>query len=293
MFKRVHDQVWAFDAEWVPDPPTGRAVYGLPEEISDEEVVEEMWQRGGATEEDPRPYLKTILCRVVSIAAVTRSVEGGQVQVGLHSLPDVAGGQLEASEADVIGRFLEGVGKQKPQLVGYNSEGADLRIFLQRAVANGVAAPDFARRPNKPWEGVDYFVTTADWHIDLIEVVGGRGRSRPSLHELAVSCGIPGKFTGAGSDVLALWRAGQVEGIVAYNEFDALTTYLLWLRVAHFGGFFSAAQYEQEQERVVELLQSESGRGRPHLKDYLKEWERVRAAVGRPDGARSQMELRL
>lgn len=293
MFKRVHEQVWAFDAEWVPDPVTGRAVYGLPDEMAQEAVVEEMWQRGGATEEDPRPYLKTILCRVVSIAAVTRSTEGGQTQVGLHSLPDVAGGQRQASEADVVGRFLEGVGKQKPQLVGYNSEGADLRIFLQRALANGVTAPGFARRPDKPWEGVDYFVTAADWHIDLIEVVGGRGRGRPSLHEMAVSCGIPGKFTGAGGDVLEMWRAGQVEDIVAYNEFDALTTYLLWLRVAHFGGFFTPAQYEREQELVVELLQAEAGRGRPHLLDYLKEWERIRAAVGRTAAGRPQMELRL
>lgn len=293
MFKRVHDRVWAFDAEWVPDPLTGRAVYGLPEEMADEAVVEEMWQRGGATEEDPRPYLKTVLCRVVSIAVVTRAVEGDQVHVGLHSLPDVVGGHPVASEADIIGRFLEGVGKQKPQLVGFNSEGADLRILLQRGLANGVTAPDFARRPAKPWEGVDYFVTAADWHIDLIEVIGGRGRGRPSLHEVAVSCGIPGKFSGAGSDVLEQWRAGEVDGIVAYNEFDALTTYLLWLRVAHFGGFFSAAQHEREQERVVELLQVEAGGGRPHLQDYLDEWERVRAAVGRPDDSPSQIHLRL
>jgi hypothetical protein len=34
------------------------------------EVFEAMWKAGGATEEEPMPYLKTILCRVVSIAAV-------------------------------------------------------------------------------------------------------------------------------------------------------------------------------------------------------------------------------
>lgn len=282
MFKRVHDRVWAFDAEWVPDPPTGRAVYGLGPELSDEAVVDEMWQRGGATEEDPRPYLKTVLCRVVSIAAVTRAVERGKTQVALHSLPDVAGGQAEMGEADIISRFLDGVGKQKPQLVGFNSEGADLRILLQRALANDVTAPDFARRPEKPWEGVDYFTTTAaDWHIDLIEAIGGRGRGRPSLHEVAVSCGIPGKFTGAGSDVLELWRAGEVDRIVAYNEFDALTTYLLWLRVALFGGFLSATQHGEEEAAVAKLLKTEAADARPHLQDFLDEWERVGAAVGR------------
>ena len=70
MFKSVQDKVWAFDAEWVPDPLTGRAVYGLPAELPDEEIVAEMWRRGGASEEEPRPYLKTVLCRVVSISVL-------------------------------------------------------------------------------------------------------------------------------------------------------------------------------------------------------------------------------
>ena len=55
MFKSVQDNVWAFDAEWVPDPVTGRVVYGLPAELSNEEVVMEMWRLGGASEVSPDP----------------------------------------------------------------------------------------------------------------------------------------------------------------------------------------------------------------------------------------------
>jgi len=33
--------VWAFDAEWVPDPDTGRRVYGLDPSTSDADVVDE------------------------------------------------------------------------------------------------------------------------------------------------------------------------------------------------------------------------------------------------------------
>ena len=68
MFKTVADEVWAFDAEWVPDPAAGRVLYGLADTWTDRMVVEEMWQRNGATDDDPMPYLKTILCRVVSMA---------------------------------------------------------------------------------------------------------------------------------------------------------------------------------------------------------------------------------
>jgi hypothetical protein len=32
MFKTVADELWVFDIEWVPDPVTGRRVYGLADE---------------------------------------------------------------------------------------------------------------------------------------------------------------------------------------------------------------------------------------------------------------------
>ncbi len=285
MFKTVHHTVWAFDAEWVPDADTGRRVHDLPPDWADAAVVAEMYRRGGATEEDPRPYLKTVMCRLVSISAVARTAdEGGAVRVQLQSLPATTDvDRPEVAEPEIVRRFLEGVGRAKPQMVGYNSGSADLRILLQRAVVNGIQAADFAERPDKPWEGVDYF-GGGDWHIDLIDVLGGWGRGRPSLHEMASACGIPGKFSGAGDSVQDLWERGELGAIVAYNEFDALTTYLLWLRVAHFGGFFDADQYHDEQGRVRTLLERESARaGRTHLGEYLEEWDRIRrpAAPGR------------
>ena len=289
MFKRVHSGVWAFDAEWVPDADTGRRVYGLGSSTSDADVVEEMFWRGGATEEEPRPYLKTVLCRLVSISAVARTEEDGAVLLQLHSLPTVSDREApEAAEGEILRRFLEGVGRAKPQMVGYNSWSADFRILVQRSVALGVQAADFAKRPDKPWEGVDYF-GGGDWHIDLIELLAGRGRGRPSLHEMAAACGIPGKFSGAGDSVLDAWQQGALSGIIAYNEFDALTTYLLWLRVAYFGGFFDATQYEAEQHQVRELLQREGGK-RSHLHEYLEEWNRVRRS---PDTGGPQLQFGL
>lgn len=292
MFKAVQNHVWAFDAEWVPDPVTGRAVYGLSPDMPDEEVVAAMYQRGGATEDDPRPYLKTVLCRIVSVSAVTRSLEEDGVRLQLTSLPvPSAAGVKALPEAELVQRFLEGVGRSKPQLVGYNSGDADLRIFLQRGVTLGVQAADFAKRPDKPWEGVDYFAPSGDWHVDLQEVLAGRSRGRPSLHELAVASGIPGKLDVAGSDVQDLWMAGRIDRIVAYNECDALTTYLLWLRVAHFAGFYSAAEYAEEQQRVRDLLIREAQRPeRQHLADYLAAWSQL--ATHQASGA-PQMGLGL
>lgn len=129
MFKMVADEVWIFDAEWVPDPAAGRAAYGLPATLSDNEVIERMWLEGGATDEDPRPYLKTVLCRVVSIAAVIRKrAANSPPQLGLFAVPPP--GEEPLAEAILLERFLGGVGRSGPQLVGYNSHGADLVILF-------------------------------------------------------------------------------------------------------------------------------------------------------------------
>ena len=117
--------------------------------------------------------------------------------------------------------------------------------------------------------------------LDIKEILGGWGKAVPSLHELAVQSGIPGKMDVDGNDVAALWLEGRLAEIVAYNEFDALTTYLVWLRMAHFAGHFSAGEYQREQGHVEALIERESAGGaKPHLVRYLKEWQRLRAAIG-------------
>ncbi len=79
MFKTVKNRVWAFDAEWIPDPLAGRMLYKLPNDMPSKEIFEVMWEKGGATEEDPMPYLKTVLCRIVSITARVESASAGEL----------------------------------------------------------------------------------------------------------------------------------------------------------------------------------------------------------------------
>lgn len=286
MFKSVKDQIWFFDCEWVPDPKAGRLLYGLKEDMSDGDVLKEMWKRGGATEEDPQPFLKTNLCRVVSIAALMRRVvppeqnDGIPVKHHLLWLPrdvdDVAG----RSEAAVIGTFLGAVGKFKPQLVGFNSRASDLRILFQRALVNGISAPDFCKRPDKPWEGVDYFARDNEWSVDLMDSLSGFGSKPPSLNEIAVCSGIPGKMDVCGDDVAGMWLGGRWREIVQYNCFDALTTYLVWLRMAHLGGFLTDDAYEEEQMAFNNMLLEEAEKpGMDFINKYIDEWNRLQEAI--------------
>ena len=276
MFKTVNKNVWAFDAEWVPDPEAGRRLFQLAEETTDADVIQKMWEEGGADEENPMPYLKTTICRVISIAAVVRSVkENGEVALSLTALPHDSADPKQNGEAEILSRFLKAVGEIKPQLVGFNSAKSDLKILVQRAVAKGMQASKFAKRPDKPWEGYDYFISrNNEGHVDLIEILGSYGNSNPSLNEIATVCGIPGKMGVSGEEVAPMWLEGRLAEIVAYNECDALTTYLIWLRMAFFGGFFNQQQYAEEQGFVRSLLSTEGTLpGKEHLLEFLERWE--------------------
>lgn len=251
-------------------------LYNTHPDLSEEDVMSVMWRRGGATDENPKPFLKTVMCRIASIAVVRRRVSATGVALDLLSLPRYPQVNGECGEGSMLKQFLDAVGRRCPQLVGYNSSGADLKILIQRAVINGIAAESFCRRPDKPWEGVDYFARDSEWNIDLMRILGGWGKSTPSLHEMATLSGIPGKLGLDGGDVSRLWLDGDRQRIVDYNECDAITTYLLWLRVAHFAGKFTHDEYEVEQIRVRDLLEHESGKpGKTHLAEYLAEWDRL------------------
>jgi hypothetical protein len=276
MFKSVARHVCAFDLEWVPDPQAGRRVYNLPDDLSDAEVFQVMWEQGGATPEKPRPYLKTVLCRVVSVSAVIREQSpNGDINLRLTALPKDADQAMP--EGELIEKFLGYVGKYKPQLVGFNSHTSDLPILLQRGIAAGISAGNFCQRPDKPWEGTDYFARTTEAHVDLKNILSGWGIGTPSLHELAAVLGVPGKMGTDGSTVVDLWVDGDVRRIVEYNHFDALTTYLVWLRTAMFAGFFSPIQYQTETDRVRRLIADHIAAGDHHLTQYLQKWDQFQA----------------
>ena len=268
--------MWAFDVEWVPDPLAGKLLYKLPDDMPDGEVIKKMWEMGGATEEDPMPFLKITLCKIVSLSMVTRHEDNGEVKVELHSLPSLPVKEEETGEIHIIKTFLDTLGRMKPQIVGYNSVSADLKILIQRGIANGIEARHFSKRPDKPWEGVDYFSDRSDHNIDLMRILSGWGKSTPSLNEIAVVSGIPGKLGIDGSEVAPMWLEGRLDEIVAYNEYDALTTYLLWLRIAHFAGLFNDNEYIIEQGLVEDLIINESKKEeRKHLLTFLEEWKRL------------------
>jgi hypothetical protein len=280
MFRTVQPLVFSFDVEWVPDPLSAARLFDLSVETPGERAtaIERLWKHGGATEETPRPYLKTILCRVVTLAGVLREAparDGDPPNLRLISLPTRPDLDWREQEIHILKGFLEAMGRRRPQLVGYNSSRADVPILVQRAVVHGLESHGFAERPEKPWLGVDYFSTASESSVDLGPLLGRYGQM-PTLHEAAVCSGIPGKIDQSGANVVALWLQDRLGEIRAYNECDALSTHLLWARVAHFIGVLSPAAYAAEQAAVRALAEAGAGReGGAHFRRFLAVWDHL------------------
>lgn len=298
-FKFIAPSLCVFDLEWAPDADTVLRSNGLlnPErlrkfygqdstkEVSDKELIE--FAKHSFTKnpnDEIFPPLKLAMNQILSVAVVIREAdrESGEVEsVNLYS-----DSLLNKTENRLIDGILNTFsGMPGRQIVGYASQAFDIPLLTQRALINGCNHYPFFHRPDKPWEGVDRFAKSNDWHIDLCEAVSsGSGDSRPKLSQIARACKIPAKLSIEGDDVASLWASGDHDkqsSIVEYNEQDALTTYLLWLRMALTFGLLSRAEYNKEIWLCQKMIVREIEEGKAHLHAFMDEWQRLDKNMGR------------
>jgi len=271
-----------FDMEWVPDADAARRLFDLSPEVDEVDAMQKLWQGGYKYDEEsnPRPFLKYMFSRVVSIAFLSRRtifIDGQRrTEFRLNSFPELPLNGNVATEAEIIERFLASVGKYRPQLVGYNSTDSDLQVLIQRALINEVSAPEFCRRPEDKFDkSNDYF---ARWenenHLDIIRFFSNGNRTMtPRLDDLARACGFPGKIDVKGEQVTDLWLSGDLRKIIEYNQTDALNTYLVWLRLVHFCGKLAGEEYFEETEQFRSFLESECQKPeKAFVADFLAKW---------------------
>lgn len=269
-----------FDMEWVPDAAGAKRLFDLPDEMTELDAMQHLWEHSAAynAETNPRPFLKYMFSRVVSIAFLSRKPFYNRereltIEFGLNSFPNLPVEDMNVNEAEIIERFLYSLGKRKPQLVGYNSAESDMQVLIQRGMINEVTAPEFCKRPDKPWEGIDYFKRwDNEDHLDLLKLFSARDMT-PRLDELAKMCGFPGKIDVKGDQVTDLWLAGDLTKIVEYNQIDVLNTYLVWLRVVYFAGKLGEEDYISEQEQFRDFLEAETQKPeKAFISAFIDKW---------------------
>ena len=275
----IHDLILYYDLEWVPDAVGSKRLFDLPDETTEIEAMQRLWEHSPKfhPETDPRPFLKYMFSRVVSIAFLSRKAvfRDGEpvIEFSLNSLPKLPIESDDIDESAIIERFLYIVGDRRPQLVGYNSAESDLQVLVQRGMINEISSPAFNERPNKPWEGPDYFDSrNSEAHLDLLKKFSG-GAMQPRLDEFAKLCGFPGKIDVKGDQVTDLWLARDFTKIIEYNQIDTLNTYLVWLRMVYFAGQLTEESYFSEVEQFREFLEIEMGKPeKAFLNEFVDRW---------------------
>lgn len=297
-----------YDIETVPCLETARRVYPQLETMAQEALIAaqashdmddpvvldtmmrqierdslaELYKIAGATEANPEPFLKYFLHRVASISGISRTLKVDQienktcVELKWFTLPILGVDDLvpELLEGNMIQRFLRGVSEKQPQLIGWFSS-FDMHVLLQRAQINGLSFPKL-QRPAKPWDGADYFSEHSDYSIDLLSLISSHSpQSKCTLNEYARALRIPGKMGATGADVAQMWLNGAYPAIIAYNECDTATTYLIWLDMLRFSGHVTQEDYEIEQNQFRELLGQKIEAGANHLQEFVTEWDRL------------------
>ena len=148
--QEISRQPFSFDVEWIPDPRSAIILHNLDgtgDTLKDNgDAFEVLWADARKDDDlpDSQPYLKTILCKIVSIAGILRErVSRDQIVLKLVSLPVDPTDPEKCDEKLILHSFMKSVGRRKPQLVGFNSSQADIPIIIQRAIVNGLSGLGF------------------------------------------------------------------------------------------------------------------------------------------------------
>ncbi|WP_242472566.1 3'-5' exonuclease [Ectothiorhodospira mobilis] len=262
----LSEPVMVFDIETIPDTEGGRRIHGMAE-LDDAGVAKALSQL--RVQKTGNDFLAHHLHRVVAISVVLATRD----QLKVWSL-----GTPESGEAELVGRFFEGIERYCPVLVSWNGGGFDLPVLHYRALVHGVSAPrywdigdeDRAFRYNN-------YLSRFHWrHVDLMDVLAGyQMRANAPLDEVATLLGFPGKMGMSGAGVWDAWQGGDIQGIRNYCETDVLNTYLVFLRFERLRGRLSPEGLAREEARLAQLLAQADG---GHLQDFLAAWRGAPAA---------------
>ena len=252
---------FAFDIETIPDVEFGRQMWNL-DGLSDEDVGTAMsFMRLQQTGSD---FLPLHLQRVVAISVAFRSGDSFRVWTL---------GDRDADEAEIIGRFFEGIERYSPELVSWNGGGFDLPVLHYRALKNGIQAPRYWETGDTDREfRYNNYLSRFHWrHLDLMDVLAGfQPRGRASLDQIAVMLGFPGKLGMSGDKVWQCWLDGGIDDIRDYCETDVVNTFLVYLRFEYLRGNLDDKGLEKEYELVRSTLKDID---RPHLNEFLEAWQ--------------------
>ena len=251
---------FSFDIETVPDIEFGRQLYGL-EGLEDEDVGNAMlFKRQQAVGHD---FLPLHQHRVVAISVALRSGDSFRVWTL---------GDENSDEAEIVGRFFDGIARYTPDLVSWNGGGFDLPVLHYRALKHGIQAPRYweTGESDRDFKWNNYLSRYHWRHIDLMDVLANfNPRATAKLDEIASMLGFPGKLGMDGSKVWGKFLEGGIREIREYCETDVLNTWLVYLRFEYMRGNLDDKDLDREYALIRTTLETMDA---PHLNNFLAAW---------------------
>lgn len=253
--------VLVFDIETVPDVQTGKRLLGLGD-LNEQAIacamVNQIKEASGQT------FIKHHLQQIVAISAVLR--HGDNLKV--WSL-----GETEASEAELIQRFFDGIEKYLPTLVSWNGSAFDLPVLHYRALYHGISAPCYWENgEQQPTFKYNNYLSRYHYrHLDLMDILAAyQPKAFARLDEIAVMLGLPGKMGMSGKEVWDYYLKKDLISIRHYCQIDVLNTYLIFLRFQQLRGYLTPQQYQTEIALTQHILQHSE---QLHLQQFLQIWQ--------------------
>lgn len=253
--------IFVFDIETILDISSAKQIYKL-HDLSDEDVVNAL-QQMRRQESGGSEFFRLHLQKIVAISVVLRHHN----QLKVWSL-----GDPHSSEAEIIQRFFAGIEKYTPTLVSWNGSGFDLPVIHYRALLHGITAPKYwsIGEEDNNFRYNNYLNRFHYRHMDIMDILAGyQNKANAPLDQIAAMLGFPGKMGMSGSKVFESYQQGKIIEIRNYCETDVLNTYLIFLRFELLRGKLSHQNYEDELQKVREMLVTES---KPHLNEFLAAW---------------------
>ena len=251
---------FSFDIETVPDIEFGRQLYGL-DGLEDEDVGTAMlFKRQQAVGHD---FLPLHQHRVVAISVALRSGDSFRVWTL---------GDENSDEAEIVGRFFDGIARYTPDLVSWNGGGFDLPVLHYRALKHGIQAPRYweTGESDRDFKWNNYLSRYHWRHIDLMDVLANfNPRANARLDEIASMLGFPGKLGMDGSKVWGKFLEGGIREIREYCETDVLNTWLVYLRFEYMRGNLDDKDLDREYALIRTTLEAMNA---PHLNNFLAAW---------------------
>lgn len=268
-----HQNLFVFDIETIPDLSAAKNLLDLPN-ASKEELRQGLTKYHLDITDQKNSFLRQPFHQVIAIsfleAEISRDLNGQEIY---HIVDIRSGGDLTASESDLVKGFFLHLKKKFSRLVSFNGKNFDMPVLKYAAMKHEIEAA-WLHKSGDRWNNYNQRYSL-DWHCDLAEAFSDFGASaKVKMNELCAAFNLPGKIGIDGSKVMEFCDQGRIEEIRNYCESDVLNTYLLYLIYQHHNGSISRDSLVKSKKELRDFLEKKSAE-KPHFKEFLQEWSGV------------------